>query len=233
MSICASCPAASLCILPLVSAFFRAMSSSSKMDAIMKAVAEESASEGQALAIATVAKQRGKQPLQPGLVSQTGSQPLQPGMVQRVTLQVVEDPAPTTTCVAASVVPPPPPPGPPPSSGAVPPPPPPGPPPSSSTVIWLSKQTDMEVDDGVSTAVPSEAESSAGDRVYICMTCKNEVFKSGFLFVDNGENLQDHDWALYLCLLSFCIGFSSFCLHCLASVLGCLASVLFMPYHLS
>ena len=27
------------------------------------------------------------------------------------------------------------------------------------------------------------------------MTCKTEVFKSGFLFADNGENLQDHDWA--------------------------------------
>ena len=107
------------------------------------------------MAIAVVAK-HGKQPLKAGLVSQTGRQPLQPGMVKRVTLQVAEDPAPTTTCVAASLVPPPPPPGPPPSSGAA---------------SWLSKKTDMEVDDdGVSTAVPSEAASSAGDRVYICMT---------------------------------------------------------------
>jgi hypothetical protein len=53
----------------------------------------------------------------------------------------------------------------------------------------------MEVDDDVSTAVPSEAASSAGDRVYLCTTCKTEVFKSGFLFVVDGEHLQDHDWA--------------------------------------
>ena len=166
------------------------MASSSKIDAIMKAVAEESASEGQALAIA-VAK-HGKQPLKPGLVGQAGRQPLQPGMVtKRVFLQVAEeDPAPTTQVV----VPPPPPPGPPPSSGGTAPP---GPPPSGTVLLWQPKQTEMEVDDGMSTAVPSEAASSAGDltNTYACMTCKTEVFKSGFLFVDNGESLQGHDWA--------------------------------------
>jgi len=47
-------------------------------------------------------------------------------------------------------------------------------------------------DDMVSTCAPSE-ETTEGGAIYSCMTCKLELYKSGFLLCD--DNVESHDWA--------------------------------------
>jgi hypothetical protein len=47
-------------------------------------------------------------------------------------------------------------------------------------------------DDMVPTCAPSE-ETTEGGAIYSCMTCKLELYKSGFLLCD--DNVESHDWA--------------------------------------
>ena len=54
----------------------------------------------------------------------------------------------------------------------------------------VSKGTN--VDETASTYAPSDASSEIG-TAYVCMNCKEEVYKSGFLLCDN--DMGSHDWA--------------------------------------
>ena len=58
----------------------------------------------------------------------------------------------------------------------------------------VSKSPD--VDETASTYAPSEEASEIG-TTYVCMNCKEEVYKSGFLLCD--DDIESHNWAGTLC----------------------------------